>query len=460
MASFLLFQSDSGIFPQMNTPSQATLDGEREALPKTRDSASRTTPDSLLHEHGAVFAKMIQKAQQGGYYPFFQTVRWGEGAQIEVEGHPLIMLAANDYLGLARDPRVIEASVEAARAYGTSLGGSRFLCGNTALHEELEARLAAWIGKKKALIHATGYQTNLGILGAFTGEVDWILSDHENHASLLEGARASGAHLSTYRPQDAASAARKLDSIRARQADARVALVTDSLFSMSGKVAPLAELAALKEADPRLLLFVDEAHGLGVLGPGGRGETAAAGVTARTDFIMGTFSKAFSSIGGFVASDDEDALLYLKHQSKSLIFSAALPAMNVAAVLATLNIIQTEPERLERLRVVVRRARAAYREMGLPVPATETPILPIPVGEDIKACRVARALFDRGVFAMPALFPAVPRGQALVRTSFMSAHSDLDLDRIFEVLAEVCREENLPAGPAFSPQDAPHAERG
>jgi len=403
---------------------------------------------------------MIQQAKQAGYYPFFQSIRWGKGSQVEVDGHSLIMLAANDYLGLSRDPRVMDASVAAVRAYGTGQAGSRFLCGNTALHEELEERLAAWIGKRKTLIHATGYQTNLGILGAFAGEVDWILSDHENHASLLEGARASGARLATYRPQDAVSAARKLASIRRHHADARVALVTDSLFSMSGEVAPVAELAALKASDPNLLLFVDEAHGLGVLGPEGRGAVAAAGVTADTDFIMGTFSKALASIGGFVASDDEEVLLYLKHHSKSLIFSAALPAMNVAAVLETLDILRTEPERLERLQVVIRRARAAYRELGLPVPATETPILPIPVGDDIKACRVARALFERGVFAMPALFPAVPRGHALVRAAFMSTHTDLQLEQIFEALAEVCRIENLPGGMAFSSQDASNAENG
>ena len=243
------------------------------------------------------------------------------------------------------------------------------------------------------------------------------------------------------------AAARKLASIRRRQADARVALVTDSVFSMSGAVAPVSALAALKAADPRLLLFVDEAHALGVLGPGGRGAMAAADATAAADFIVGTFSKALASVGGFVATDDEDVVVYLKHHSKSLIFSAALPAMNVAAALAALQILQTEPERLERLRAVVRRARAAYRQMGLPVPAAETPILPILVGDEIKACHMARALFDRGVFSMPAVFPAVPRGQALVRTAYMSSHTDRQLDRVFSALADACREAGLPAAP-------------
>ena len=397
----------------------------------------------MLHDQCAAFADMIREAQRAGYYPFFHPVQWGEGAEVRIEGRPLLMVGANDYLGLARDPRVIEAAVAAARTYGTSHGGSRFLCGNTALHEELEERLADWVGKKSALVHATGYQTNLGILGAFADGVDWILSDRENHASLLEGARSSGVKLAWYRNQNAAAAARKLASIRRRQPEARVALVTDSVFSMSGAIAPVAELAAMRAADPRMLLFVDEAHALGVLGPGGRGVLAAEGATAAADFIVGTFSKALASIGGFVATDDAEAVIYLKHHSKSLIFSAALPAMNIAAVLEALRILQTEPERLVRLRAVVRRARAAYRCIGLPVPEAETPILPILAGDEMKACHMARALFDRGVFAMPALFPAVPRGQALVRTAYMSTHTDSQLDRIFEAVAAVCREAGL-----------------
>lgn len=403
------------------------------------------------------FAARVRAAQQADVYPFFHPMHWAAAAEVELDGRTLIMLGANDYLGLARDPRVVAAAVAAARAFGTGHGGSRFLCGNTPFHEELEELLAAWVGKKKALVHATGYQTNLGILGGLAGGVDWMLSDRENHASLLEGARASGARRAWYRNQSAASAAQKLDQLRRRQPDARVALVTDAVFSMSGTVAPVAELAALKAADPRLLLFVDEAHGLGVMGPGGRGVVAAAGATTATDFLMGTFSKAFGSIGGFVAGDHEDLMLYLKHHSKSLIFSAALPAMNVAAVLAALQIIQTEPERIARLHDVVRRARAAYRRIGLPVPAAATPILPIPVGDEIRACQVSQALLKRGVFAMPALFPAVPRGRAVVRTVYMSTHTEAQLDRVFETLDAVGRAMGL-AGAATP--EAPPVDHG
>ncbi len=403
----------------------------------------------MLHELCVPFAARVHAAREAGIYPFFHPVKWGVGACVEVNGNPLVMVGSNDYLGLTRDPRVIDATVKAVRQYGTSHGGSRFLCGNTPLHEHLEARLAAWVGKKKALVHATGYQTNMGILGGLADATDWMLGDRENHASLVEGARASGARLAWYRNQDAAAAARKRTAIRRRQPGARVTLVTDSVFSMSGAVAPLAALAALKDADDRMILYVDEAHALGVLGPGGRGAVAAAGVTASVDFIMGTFSKALASVGGFVATDDEDVVLYLKHHSKSLIFSASLPAMNAAAVLAALDVMEAEPERLERLREVTRRAREAYRRIGLPVPADETPILPIPAGDDARAFRVARALFDRGVFAMPALFPAVPRGQALVRTAYMSSHTDAQLDHIFDALEAVCRAEGLVDSPAL-----------
>lgn len=452
----------------MKTLLQAGLDGQapappvprREAMNREGGGLSAAQPPPMLGEQCPVFAQMIREAQQAGYYPFFHPVRWGEGAEVEVEGRRLIMVGSNDYLGLARDSRVIEAAVAAARAYGTSHGGSRFLCGNTALHEELEERLADWVGKKKALVHATGYQTNLGILGALSAGTDWILSDHENHASLLEGARNSGVRQAWYRTRDAAAAARKVAAIRRRHAGARIVVATDSLFSMSGEVAPLAELAALKAADPRMMLFVDEAHGLGVLGPGGRGAVAEAGVTAATDIVMGTFSKALASIGGFVASDDEDLVLYLKHHSQSLIFSAALPAMNAAAVLAALDVLQAEPERLDRLRTVVRRARAAYRQMGLPIPAAETPILPIPAGDDVRACQLARALFERGVFAMPALFPAVPRGHALVRTAYMSAHTDRQLDQVFDALADVFRATGPSDGPSLSSRDVSHVGGG
>lgn len=415
--------------------------------------------DLQLSAFCSAFAARVRAAQQADVYPFFHPMRWAAGAEVELDGRPLIMLGANDYLGLARDPRVVEAAMAAARAFGTGHGGSRFLCGNTPLHEELEERLAAWVGKKKALVHATGYQTNLGILGGLAGGVDWMLSDRENHASLLEGARASGARRAWYRNQSAASAAQKLDQLRRRQPDARVALVTDAVFSMSGTVAPMAELAALKAADPRLLLFVDEAHGLGVMGPGGRGVVAAAGATAATDFLMGTFSKALGSIGGFVAGDHDDLMLYLKHHSKSLIFSASLPAMNVAAVLAALRIVQAEPERIARLRDVVRRARAAYRRIGLPVPAAATPILPIPVGDETRACQVSRALLERGVFAMPALFPAVPRGRAVVRTVYMSTHTEAQLERVFETLDAVGRAMGLAGAGAATPE-APPVDRG
>ncbi len=409
----------------------------------------------MLHDQCSAFVQRIRAAQDAGFYPFFHPVTWGEGAEVEVAGRRAIMLGANDYLGLSRDPRVTEAAAVAARLHGTSHGGSRFLCGNTPLHEELEHHLAAWVGKKHALVHATGYQTNLGILGALADGLDWILGDRENHASLLEGSRASGVKLACYRNQNAPAAARKLASIRRRRPDARVALVTDSVFSMSGAIAPLSDLAALKAANPRLMLYVDEAHALGVLGPDGRGAAAAAGATPAVDFLVGTFSKTLASIGGFVATDDEDLVVFLKHHSKSLIFSAALPAMNIAAALEALRILRSEPERRARLLAVVRRARDAYRHIGLPVPVAETPILPILVGDENKACFVSRALFDHGVFAMPALFPAVPRGQALVRTAFMSSHTDSQLDQVFSALATVCREAGLLDRPPPPPGTPP-----
>ncbi|MCE5244741.1 MAG: pyridoxal phosphate-dependent aminotransferase family protein [Syntrophobacteraceae bacterium] len=387
-----------------------------------------------LHDRCKPFASYIQAARRAGMYPYFRPISRSCGPEVEVGSKRLVMVASNDYLGLSSDRRVKEKAAESLRRWGTGPGGSRFLCGNMTLHETLEGRLAEFLGKKGVLVHTTGFGANLGAIGCLLEPGDVILYDKENHASIYTGCRSSGARIVPFEHNDAADAARKLARAREKHPRSCIFLITEGVFSMSGDLAALPELAVLKENDPELFLYVDDAHGLGVFGRNGRGTADCFGMTQRVDFIMGTFSKALASIGGFIASDDLDVLEYLRHSSKTLIFSAALPAVNVATVLACLDILAEEPERIDRLHENARRARDGYREIGLDVGKGETPIVPVRIGEEEKAYRFAVELFENGIFAVPAVYPAVPRGNAIIRTAFMSTHEQHHLDRVLEVM--------------------------
>lgn len=388
------------------------------------------------------FVDMVGQGKEGGYYPFFRPLAESWGPEVEVGGRRLIMVGSNDYLGLSHDPRVVAAAQEAARRWGAGPGGSRFLCGNTTLHEALEDRLAAFIGKKKAVVHTTGFTTNSGALHCLAATQDVLLCDSESHASIVDGCLFSHGRLLTFRHNQPDSARAKLEGAQEKQPEACF-LVTEGVFSMSGDVAPLPELLALKKTHPNLLLYLDDAHGLGVMGRGGRGTADHFGVTADVDFIMGTFSKALASIGGFIASDDTDALTYIRHQSRPLIFSAALPASCVAAALAGLEILEREPERVERLHRNTRLAWEGYRRIGLSTRYSGSPILPITVGSEMKAYRLSRELFELGIFALPAVFPAVPRGQAIIRTAYMSTHEPRHIEQVLTVLESLAERHGL-----------------
>jgi glycine C-acetyltransferase len=401
-----------------------------------------------MGERRRAFVQMVRAGEHGGYYPFFRPVSWSCGAEVEVGSRRLVMVSSNDYLGLAHDPRVLEAAAGALRRWGSGPGGSRFLSGNTALHDELERRVAGLVGKRAALVHTTGFCTNLGVLGCLLEPGDAILCDRENHASILEGCRVSGAHVLFYRHNDLASAAARAAQARRKYPQATLCLVTDGVFSMSADIAPLPGIVDLARADGHATVYVDDAHGIGVLGETGGGTTQAQGVSSRVDFIMGTFSKALASIGGFVACDDEDLLTYVRHHSRTLIFSAALPPASTAAVLAALDVVQQEPERRERLRAVSRRARAAYRAIGIPAEDSPVPIIPVPVGDEHAAYRLARDLFEEGVFALPSVFPAVPRGHAILRTVFTSLHEDRHVDHVAEALGRLVKKHGLPLSDA------------
>ncbi len=389
------------------------------------------------------FAHMVQDARNQGMYPYFRPIDRSWGTEVEVSGRRLIMIGSNDYLGFTHDPRIIEATAKAALRWGSGPGGSRFLCGNLTLHEALEHRLAAFVGKKKAVVHATGFTTNLGAIACLLTPQDIIVCDRENHASIFEGCQASRARLIPFAHNDAAGAERKLAAASQKKTNGCKLLITEGVFSMSGDMSPLDELVKLKETYTDLLIYLDDAHGLGVMGNGGRGTADHFGLTAQVDFIMGTFSKALASIGGFIAADDEVVLEYLRHHSKPLIFSAALPASNAATVLACLDLLDEDPGRVTRLWEITRKVHQGYREIGVITRQSKTPIIPIYIGAEDKAFAFAKDMFDHGVFALPAIYPAVPRGQAVIRTAYMSTHKKSQIDYVLEVLAKLAKKHRI-----------------
>ena len=391
------------------------------------------------------FAHMVQDAKKQGIYPYFRPIDRSWGTEVEVSGRRLIMIGSNDYLGFTHDPRIIEATAKAALRWGSGPGGSRFLCGNLTLHEALEERLAAFVGKKKAVVHATGFTTNLGAIACMLTPQDIIVCDRENHASIFEGCQASRARLIPFAHNDPVAAERKLAAARQKNANGCLLLITEGVFSMSGDMAPLDELVKLKEAYHDLLIYLDDAHGLGVMGKGGRGTAHHFGHTSKVDFIMGTFSKALASIGGFIAADDEDVLEYLRHHSKPLIFSAALPASNAATVLACLDLLDEDPGRVTRLWEITRQVHQGYQEIGVITRHSKTPIIPICIGSEDKAFVFAKDMFDHGVFALPAIYPAVPRGQAVIRTAYMSTHKKSQIDYVLEVIAKLAKKHRVRA---------------
>lgn len=399
----------------------------------------------MLKKRCLTFHRFVEGARAQGFYPYFRPISKSWGPEVEVHGRRMVMIGSNDYLGLSHEPRVMEAAMQAMRRWGTGPGGSRFLSGNMTLHEALEERLAAFVGKKRAVLHVTGFSTNLGAIGCLLGSQDIILCDRENHASIFEGCQASKARLIPFAHNDPRAAAEKIAAARQKNSDGVIILITEGVFSMSGDLCPLPELVALKETFPDLLIYLDDAHGLGVCGPGGRGVASQFGQTDRVDFIMGTFSKALASIGGFIASDEEEVLEYVRHHSRTLIFSAGLPASCAATVMACLDIIDAEPERVENLWKNIRKAHAGYQEIGLMIGKPLSPVMPIHIGSDLKAALLAADLFDEGVFALPAIFPAVPRGKALIRTAYMSTHQDSHLDFVLEVLDRLAKKHRVRA---------------
>jgi 8-amino-7-oxononanoate synthase len=377
--------------------------------------------------------------QRAGFYPYFLPISDNHGTEVTIDGKRLIMAGSNNYLGLTKHPKVIAAAENALLKFGTSNNGSRFLNGTLELHVQLEERLAKFMGKEAALVYSTGYLTNLGSVSALVDKGDVVILDKDAHACIVDGARLSYGDVKRFRHNDVRDLERVLGAVP-QQAGKLV--VVDGLYSMEGDLAPLADIVRLaKEYGARLL--VDDAHGIGVLGARGAGACEAIGVEDQVDLVMGTFSKSFASLGGFIAGP-RAVMDYLRHHARALIFSASMTPASVAAALASLDIIETEPQLRDRLRQISVKMRNGFRGQGLEVGSgIDTPIVPIFIGDRMKTMQVWRKILDRGVFVNAILTPAVAPGRDLLRTSYMASHKDEQLDYILRVVGEVHQEVGL-----------------
>jgi 8-amino-7-oxononanoate synthase len=372
-----------------------------------------------------------REAQETGIYPYFIPLTDSEGTEVTVGDHRLIMIGSNNYLGLTTHPRVRQAAIEATEEYGTSCTGSRFLNGTLEFHLELERQLADFMGTEAALVFPTGYQTNVGTISALVGRHDVVITDKDDHASIVDGCKMSYGTVRRFNHNDMEHLERVLSRL---DDDVGKIVVVDGVFSMGGDLAPLPEIVALCQTyDARLM--VDDAHAVGVVG-GGRGTAAHFGLVDEVDLIMGTFSKSFASLGGFIAGDD-DVVHYIQHHARSLIFSASMSPANTAAALAALEVMQEEPERIERVNDIAEYMRTEYRRMGFNVGNSKTPIIPIIIGDNDLTFMTWKALYEAGLYTNPVISPAVPPEMSLLRTSYMATHTDEHLERVLATFKQV-----------------------
>jgi len=370
------------------------------------------------------------EAKAAGCYPYFIPLEDTEGTEVVVDGKRMIMIGSNNYLGLTTDPRVREAAIAAIRRYGPSCTGSRFLNGNLALHNQLEQELAEFIGKEAGLVFSTGMQTNLGTISAIVGRDDIVITDRDDHASIVDGCRLSFGEMKRFRHSDMAN----LEAVLQECGNRGKMVVVDGVFSVGGDIAPLPDITRLcKQYGARLM--VDDAHALGVLA-GGRGTAAHFGLEDSVDLVMGTFSKSFASLGGVIAGD-APVIDYIRHNGRALIFSASMTPPSAAAVLEALHIMKAEPERAQRVMEIGARMRDGYRALGYRIGPSETPIVPIVIGDETKTLQMWRALFDAGIYVNPFIPPAAAPNQSLLRTSYMATHTDEQLDRVLDVFGTV-----------------------
>jgi len=370
-----------------------------------------------------------------GIFPYFRVIDSAQDPEVRIDGKTLVMLGSNNYLGLTNHPKVKEAAIQAVARYGSGCAGSRFLNGTLGIHIELEEKLARFMGKEAAVTFSTGFQVNLGAIACLVERGDVVYLDKQDHACILDGARLSFGVTKKFAHNDPSDLRRLLADGGVRKG---ALVIVDGVFSMEGDIARLPEIVELAQ-EFGAGVMVDDAHGLGVLGRRGRGTAEHFNLEDDVDLIMGTFSKSLASIGGFICGD-VDAIHFIKHRARTLIFSAAPPPASVAAASAAVDIIEREPDRRERLWKNTRFMMDGLKSLGFDTGCSETPVIPIVVGEDMRAFAMARRLQDEGVFVNPVVSPATPTGRALLRTSYMATHTEEQLSRALDALRKVGRE--------------------
>ena len=381
-----------------------------------------------------------QKAKAAGVYPYFRMIQSEQDTEVIIDNKKVLMFGSNSYLGLTNHPKLKEASIAAIKKYGSGCAGSRFLNGTLDLHIELENKLAEFVGKEGALVFSTGYQVNLGVLSSVTGRKDNIILDEFDHACIIDGARLSFARPLKYRHNDMDALEKMLKQNPAK--DGLNLIAVDGVFSMEGDIAKLDKIVEIaKKYNANIM--VDDAHGLGVVGHQGRGTADKFGLTNEVDLIMGTFSKSLASIGGFIAANNE-TINFLKHHARSLIFSASIAPGNAAAVIAALDLMQSEPERIDKLWKNTAYTMKGLRDLGFDIGHTETPIIPIYVRDTEKTFMLTRMLQEEGIFVNPVITPAVKPTDSLIRFSLMATHTIEQIDIALEKLDKVASALDVP----------------
>ncbi|MCX7757857.1 MAG: pyridoxal phosphate-dependent aminotransferase family protein [candidate division WOR-3 bacterium] len=381
---------------------------------------------------------IVKRAKDTGFYPYFRALDSEPDRRVKIKGKELIMLGSNNYLGLTTHPKVKEAAIKAIEKYGTGCTGSRFLNGTLDLHEELEQKLAEFLNKEDCIVFSTGYQTNLGVISSLVRRGDVAIVDKLDHASIIDGCQMSFGRVVRFLHNDMADLERVLASL---DKNCGKLIVVDGIFSMEGDIIDLPNVVRLaKKYGARIM--VDDAHAIGVLGKRGAGTAEHFGLEDEVDLIMGTFSKSFATIGGFVAGEHK-VITYIRHQARSLIFSASIPPPAVATVLAALEIIKNEPERRERLWHNTHKMLRGLKALGYNTEKSCTPIIPLHIGSDEKAINFWHSLYEGGIFANPVIPPAVPPGRSLIRTSYMATHTDEDLDEALAIFEKVGKKEGV-----------------
>ncbi|MBQ1656221.1 MAG: aminotransferase class I/II-fold pyridoxal phosphate-dependent enzyme [Bacteroidales bacterium] len=388
--------------------------------------------EKLLNKTCAKYT-LADEVKAKGVYPYYRPISSGQDPLVTMaDGSKVLMFGSNSYLGLSDDPRLKEAAIAAVKKYGTSCSGSRFLNGTLDIHQELEEKLARFVGKQEAVTYSTGFQVNLGVVGCLGFRGGFIFLDSLDHACIIDGSRLSFSEVRKFRHNDMVDLEKKL-WLTPRNANKLI--VVDGVYSMEGDLAPVPKLVELCEKY-NASLMIDDAHGLGVVGENGSGTASHFGLTDKVDLIMGTFSKSFGSLGGFIAGDHE-VINYLKHNSRTLIFSASMTPAAVAAASKALDIMIEEPERREHLWELTNHAHKAFKDAGFDIGHTQSPIIPLFVRDTIKAMTIVKLAYEAGVFITPVIAPAVPEKDVLIRFALMATHSIEQVDEAVEKLTKI-----------------------